>query len=179
MPFFISRFEVSRAEFARLVGRRKPRRQIARQSFVFTRPAEIERLTPFRLPSLTEWQHACVTGGQPTSPDPRDAPASCWYRGNNPPELRTADSRAHADHANRLGIADLLGGVGELCVDEPERRKQLGLPELGRTFLICGGDLRTPLQLLTPENVLACTPLGELPENQRSGCGLRLVLDPR
>lgn len=129
-PFYLTKLPVSNEEYEAFdpaferselsPGDREPALGVSWQEATAycTWYAEVAR-KPIRLPTETEWEHACragATGGWFWGDGPASAEAHCWHRGNSGDRLPPlADKRA-----NEHGLYGMLGGAWE-WTDSPFR----------------------------------------------------------
>jgi formylglycine-generating enzyme required for sulfatase activity len=113
-PFYLGRFEVTQAEWTRVMGDApsffpvdpagpgQPVEQVG-----WFRVQEFLGATGLALPTEAQWEYGCRAG----DPSPRYGPADevAWHRGNAGGRAHTVGGKA----ANALGFHDLLGNVWE------------------------------------------------------------------
>lgn len=183
--FFISRFEVTQAQWERIMGSNpatftgNPDRPVESVSWYDVKEyiEKLQEITrqPYRLPSELEWEYASQTRGRGTrwsgSNSPAEVDTFAWTATNSNAQTHPVGQKK----ANGLGLYDMSGNVWEWCEDwydgnlgneEPKNAKN----EL-RGKVIRGGSWLV-------DDTYATTASREkaAPESRSSDNGFRLVL---
>jgi formylglycine-generating enzyme required for sulfatase activity len=139
----------------------------------------------FRLPSEAEWEYACRAGcadplpvrdesGFPLDGDPERLLACAWFEANAEAHTHPVAER----QANAWGLHDLLGNVGEWCLDwhaplpDADVTDPVG-PDGGERRVRRGGAWDS-----VPRRCRAADRLGVAPETRCGLIGFRIVLAP-
>jgi formylglycine-generating enzyme required for sulfatase activity len=182
-PFYLGRYEVSQAEWRRLMGTNPSRftadpdlpvEQVSRMSI----EAYLEA-TGLRLPTDEEWEFACRAGTTTPFHSGPGFPSGtttdhllgeiAWYVGNNGAKSMPVGERA----PNAFGFHDMLGNVAEWCSGSSRNRFPEAAFALDSTHVVRGGSW-----LANSRETRSSARATRGPEHEASDVGFRVARNP-
>ena len=159
-PFYLGKFEVTQAEFAKVTGRypsgfRGPRRPVeeitwydAQKFCIALNEREGLPKNTYRLPTEVEWEYACRREPPPPTTRATAAPtATAWPRTADTNYQSTANVGGRPPNA--LGLYNMHGNVWEWCLDYYTRYPGDDTPitdDEKRMRCLRGGNWRVPIE---------------------------------